>query len=109
MSRRSADVYETSTETLFLGRQDAVQRVTLPPITTFVKNRNTVNRQDGGPLLKVLEVACGTGRFMTFLRDQLDLDTEYTTVDLSPFYLEAARDNDAYWRKDPSRDGRTTW
>jgi len=98
MSRRSADVYETSTETLFLGRQDAMQRATLPPVTSFVENCK-VNRQDGGRPLKVLEVACGTGRFMTFLRDQLDLDAEYTAVDLSPFYLETARDNDAYWRK----------
>lgn len=100
-STKSANVYETSTETLFLGRQDAMQRSTLPAITDFVKSRNANNnnQNEKGRPLKVLEVACGTGRFMTFLRDQLDIDTEYTAVDLSPYYLEAARDNDAYWRK----------
>ena len=49
--------------------------------------------------MKVLEVACGTGRFMTFVRDNLPLDTEYTALDLSPFYLDAARENDKYWRR----------
>jgi ubiquinone/menaquinone biosynthesis C-methylase UbiE len=49
--------------------------------------------------MRVLEVACGTGRFMTFVRDNLPLDSEYTAVDLSPFYLEKSRDNDNYWRR----------
>ena len=49
--------------------------------------------------MRVLEIACGTGRFMTFVRDNLPLDTEYTAVDLSPFYLEKASDNDSYWRR----------
>mmetsp|Transcript_13850 Transcript_13850/g.30079 ORF Transcript_13850/g.30079 Transcript_13850/m.30079 type:complete len:340 (-) Transcript_13850:49-1068(-) len=95
MSKRSADVYETSTETLFLGRQDAMQRTALPPIVRHAKNHRSA--EEGS--FKVLEVACGTGRFMTFLRDSLPLDAECTAVDLSPYYLDAARDNDAYWRK----------
>lgn len=56
--------------------------------------------------MRVLEVACGTGRFMTFVRDNLPLDTEYTALDLSPFYLEKAADNDSYWRR--TRSGSTT-
>jgi ubiquinone/menaquinone biosynthesis C-methylase UbiE len=90
LSKDSADVYEVSTETLFLGRQDAMQRTSLPALMERAK------RVRDRPM-KVLEVACGTGRFMTFARDNLPLDTEYTAVDLSPFYLDAARDNDAYW------------
>jgi len=86
MSKKSAQVYETSTETLFLGRQDAMQRTALGPLV------------EARPK-KVLEVACGTGRFMTFVRDNLPLESEYTAVDLSPFYLEAARENDNEWRK----------
>ena len=101
MSKRSADVYETSTETLFLGRQDAMQRTSLPPIV----QQKAKNRSKDSPPMKVLEVACGTGRFMTFIRDNLPLDTECVAVDLSPFYLEAARDNDAYWRKTKHRSG----
>ena len=48
--------------------------------------------------MKILEVACGTGRFMTFARDNLPLDAEFTGVDLSPFYLNNAKKNDRNWR-----------
>ena len=37
MSQRSAQVYETSTETLFVGRQDAMQRLTLLPVAEFME------------------------------------------------------------------------
>jgi ubiquinone/menaquinone biosynthesis C-methylase UbiE len=94
MSRKSADVYETSTETLFLGRQDAMQRTSLKPLIDLSRKL----KSEGRPM-RILEVACGTGRFMTFVRDNLPLDTEYTGIDLSPFYLDAARENDQYWRK----------
>jgi len=94
MSKKSADVYETSTETLFLGRQDSMQRTSLPALVAQSKKL----AEDERPM-KVLEVAAGTGRFMTFVRDNLPLDTEYAAVDLSPYYLDAARANDAYWRK----------
>ena len=88
MSSQSAAVYETSTETLFVGRQDAMQRQTLRPLLAS-KERSPA---------RVLEVACGTGRFATFVRDNLPA-AEMTAVDLSPFYLEAARENDDYWRR----------
>merc|ERR1719265_2920761 len=90
MSPSSAKVYETSTETLFLGRQDAMQRLSLLPL------RNVANARNGAP--RILEVACGTGRFATFIRDNHPT-ADVTLVDLSPFYLEAARENDDYWRK----------
>lgn len=99
MSSDSANVYETSTETLFLGRQDSMQRTSLPPIVAL-----SDSVRSSGRTLRVLEVACGTGRFMTFVRDNLPLDAEYTAVDLSPFYLEKARDNDDYWRKTRARE-----
>ena len=103
MSQRSANVYETSTETLFLGRQDAMQRSALGPIIDYSKTFQMKSSSNDGEPLKVLEVACGTGRFMTFIRDGLPLDTECTAVDLSPFYLDKARDNDAYYRKEACR------
>jgi ubiquinone/menaquinone biosynthesis C-methylase UbiE len=89
-SSRSAAVYETSTETLFVGRQDAMQRQSLRPLLPVAKQAG------GAP--RVLEVACGTGRFATFIRDNLP-DAALTATDLSPFYLEAARENDEYWRR----------
>jgi ubiquinone/menaquinone biosynthesis C-methylase UbiE len=94
MSQESANVYETSTETLFLGRQDAMQRTALVPLVEFANEQKDVI----GRPLKILEVACGTGRFMTFARDNLPLDADFTGVDLSPFYLDKARDNDKNWR-----------
>ena len=86
MSSESANVYETSTETLFLGRQDAMQRTALLPL-----------RASERPIKRILEVACGTGRFGTFIRDNYPT-SQLTSVDLSPFYLDAARKNDVYWR-----------
>lgn len=91
MSSESANVYDTSTETLFLGRQDSMQRSALIPLVQYAKDVK-------GRPLKVLEVACGTGRFMTFVRDNLPLDSTFTAIDLSPFYLEKARKNDSQWR-----------
>ena len=40
MSDRSAEVYEHSTETLFFGRQDAMQRSSLVPISKFISVSN---------------------------------------------------------------------
>ena len=90
LSTTSAQRYEVSTETLFLGRQDAMQRQTLLPLLLM-------NKKDNKPQ-SVLEVGCGTGRFATFLRDNLP-EAHVTLSDLSPYYLEKARENDAYWRK----------
>merc|ERR1719491_1058990 len=38
MSQKSADIYETSTETLFLGRQDAMQRTALVPLVEYMND-----------------------------------------------------------------------
>ena len=89
MSTESANTYEVSTETLFLGRQDAMQRQTLVPLKQhFIRE----------PPQQMLEVACGTGRHATFARDNFPT-TNMTLVDLSPFYLNKARENDRYWRQ----------
>jgi len=107
MSTRSAQVYETSTESLFLGRQDAMQRTALPALMRAARDFSTRQKilQKKRPM-RVLEVACGTGRFLTFVQDNLPPDTEYTAVDLSPYYLEAARENDAYYRKFTTDDAK---
>lgn len=63
LSEQSAKVYEVSTETLFLGRQDAMQRQTLVPLHKFV-----MSRPAGSTGLRALEIAAGTGRFATFIK-----------------------------------------
>jgi len=108
LSTQSAEVYEVSTETLFLGRQDAMQRTALVPLSEYMRERvnegapedgstATAVREDGAGA-KLLELACGTGRFLTFVRDNYPgMDT--TGLDLSPFYLIEARKNGEYWEK----------
>lgn len=91
MSSQSANLYEVSTETLFLGRQDAMQRQTLLPLKKYFSSMAK------GEPESILEVACGTGRFATFTRDNFP-QAHLTLTDLSPFYLEKARANEAYWR-----------
>lgn len=83
LSRRSADLYDLSVEFLFLGAADVMRRQTLPPVTRFL-------RKNPGPK-RILDVACGTGRLLY----QLSLahpNHAYTGVDLSPFYLDRARE-----------------
>jgi ubiquinone/menaquinone biosynthesis C-methylase UbiE len=63
VDHRSASVYEFSTETLFFGRQDAMQRTTLLPLAQHIRERGL----DPGAM-RVMEACCGTGRFHTFLK-----------------------------------------
>jgi hypothetical protein len=60
---RSASIYEFSTETLFFGRQDAMQRSALVPLAQHIRD----NGLDPGSM-RVMEACCGTGRFHTFLK-----------------------------------------
>ena len=63
LSDKSASVYETSTETLFIGRQDSMQRSAMVPLADFMRGRLPEGRDT-----RLLEVACGTGRFGTFMK-----------------------------------------
>lgn len=88
LSSESAETYEVSTESLFLGRQDSMQRQTLVPLKKYFKEEAPQ---------RILECACGTGRLATFTRDEFPT-SQMTLVDLSPFYLAKARDNIRYWQ-----------
>lgn len=73
-----------------------MQRSALVPIAEFMAGKDPSQ-------VRVLEVACGTGRFATFLKDNypaLDL----TLSDLSPFYLAEARSNMRYWKSKRAPD-----
>jgi ubiquinone/menaquinone biosynthesis C-methylase UbiE len=93
LSAKSAAVYEHSTETLFFGRQDAMQRTSLVPISQFIKEKGSDPSS-----LKLLEVAAGTGRFHTFIKDNWP-EMNSICSDLSPFYLAKARENIQLWRQ----------
>ncbi|DBB16477.1 TPA: hypothetical protein ACH3X3_014754 [Trebouxia sp. C0006] len=96
-SEKSASVYETSTETLFLGRQDAMQRQSLVPLHSFMQARSSLGHSQGEHT-SMLEVACGTGRFATFVKDNYP-HMSYTALDLSPYYLYEARTNIKEWHR----------
>jgi len=65
-----------------------MQRQTLIPL---------LKHFESAPPQSILEVAAGTGRFATFVRDNFPA-ADMTITELSPFYLEKARENDKYWR-----------
>ncbi|MCX4246942.1 class I SAM-dependent methyltransferase [Paraliomyxa miuraensis] len=83
LSRRSAELYDVGVEFLFGGTADVMRRQIIPPL---VAHARTCPRP-----LRVLEVACGTGRAGEQLLRALP-DADYTGVDLSPYYLDVARE-----------------
>lgn len=101
LSSSSADVYEISTESLFRGSQDAMQRTVLKAISHFLKSY-----QRKQPQITMLDLGAGTGRFSTFVRDNWP-DANYILADLSPFYLQKARENMSYWQRKRARSHRS--
>ena len=72
-------------ESLFLGNADAMRRQILPALASHLR----AGGRDPADV-KLLDVASGTGRFVSFVLDNFPtLDT--TVLDLSPFYLAECR------------------
>jgi ubiquinone/menaquinone biosynthesis C-methylase UbiE len=81
LSHRSARLYDLSVELLFGGVADVMRRMTLPPLLAGLRDL---------PHPRVLDVACGTGRFLDALRRCVP-GAHLSGVDLSPFYVAHAR------------------
>lgn len=84
-SAHSAEVYDLGVELLFRGMADVMRRQVIPPITRFVHEQGVPAAR-----LRLLDVACGTGRLLR------QLATAHPTlrfhgIDLSPYYVQAAR------------------
>lgn len=92
LSAASANSYEVSTEVLFGGTQDAMQRLALVPVREWLRGR-----REGDGSVELLEAACGTGRLLCQLAESFP-EFRLTGLDLSPFYLEEARANYARWQ-----------
>ena len=84
LSVRSAKSYEYATETLFQGCQDAMQRAALVPLARHLAGRDVSS-------MTLLEVAAGTGRVHTFVKDNWP-DLRTICSDMSPYYLAEARE-----------------
>jgi len=83
LSEDSAEIYDHQVEALFTGAADAMRRAALAELVHEVRAHD--QRQT-----RVLDLACGTGRFMAqTLRAMPKLNL--TGLDLSPPYADAAR------------------
>jgi ubiquinone/menaquinone biosynthesis C-methylase UbiE len=83
LSRRSAELYDLGVEFLFLGTADVMRRQVIPPLSDTLRG--------AAEPVRVLDVGCGTGRTLY----QLSLAHprhKYFGVDLSPFYVDRARE-----------------
>jgi ubiquinone/menaquinone biosynthesis C-methylase UbiE len=85
LSEESARLYDIQVDTLFIGTSGAMRRQALPPIAAYVRGKD--QRQ-----LSMLDVACGTGRFLGQAAQAFPA-MPMTGVDLSAAYVEAAREH----------------
>lgn len=82
LSDHSARLYDPGVEFLFLGTADVMRRMAIPPVVDAV---------EGAKAPSVLDVACGTGRFLHQLRRALP-GARLSGLDMSPFYVDYARE-----------------
>ncbi|MGH6816891.1 MAG: class I SAM-dependent methyltransferase, partial [Hyphomicrobiaceae bacterium] len=85
LTERSARLYDVQVETLFMGSANVMRRAGLRPIAEFIKGRD----QRG---LALLDVACGTGRFLRQVRLAFPA-LRLTGLDLSKVYLDEAENH----------------
>lgn len=85
LSDMSANLYDLQVEILFNGAADAMRRRILAPLKRGLETFANLPSQQ----LKVLDVACGTGRTLRMIRGALPKVSLFGT-DLSPAYLRKA-------------------
>jgi ubiquinone/menaquinone biosynthesis C-methylase UbiE len=91
LSRRSAELYDHQVEVLFGGGADAMRRQALVPLQRVLAGR-------GVRRASLIDLACGTGRFLRAVKSNYPR-LAVTALDLSPFYLEAAREALRPWSR----------
>ena len=82
LSERSARLYDAGVEFLFGGTADIMRRMAIPPVVDAVRGRARP---------RVLDLACGTGRFLLQLHRALP-HAQLFGLDMSGPYLERASD-----------------
>jgi len=82
LSERSARLYDASVEFLFGGTADIMRRMAIPPVVEAVRGRAQP---------RILDLACGTGRFLLQLHGALPHAKLYG-LDMSGPYLQRAGD-----------------
>lgn len=105
LSDLSASLYDLQVELLFNGAADAMRRRVLAPLKQAIAGRlpadqtvdqkfdqiniNQTNIKNKSERAKILDVACGTGRTLKFIRASLPTASLFG-IDLSPPYLRKA-------------------
>ena len=82
LTDESAQLYDIQVETLFMGSTGAMRRQAIPAIAEFVRGRDQRS-------LRLLDLACGTGRFLAQLAQAFPA-MPLTGIDLSQAYLAQA-------------------
>ena len=99
LSDASAERYDHQVEVLFGGGAAAMRRQALVPLKRALAGNSVAGNSVAGPGgARLLDLACGTGRFLR------EVKTNYprlhvTGLDLSPHYLSAARRELAPWSR----------
>lgn len=91
LTKDSADRYDTQVEVLFKGSANAMRRQALPPLHEIVAGRDQRR-------LRVLDIACGTGRFLDFVK-QTWPRLPVVGLDLSEAYCRHARRHLSRWSR----------
>jgi len=91
LSADSAQLYDYQVEVLFTGGADAMRRQALVPIGNAI-------RQKGMRNCRLLDVGCGTGRFLKSIKQNFPRLT-VSGLDLSRPYLQKAHSNLAPWSR----------
>ena len=89
LSDDSAEIYDHQVEALFTGAADAMRRMALAELIKEIQGQDQRKVQ-------VLDLACGTGRFMRQVMTAMP-KLQLTGLDLSPPYAQAARNHVRHW------------
>jgi ubiquinone/menaquinone biosynthesis C-methylase UbiE len=89
MTRDSARRYDTQVEVLFKGTANAIRRQALPPLHELFAGRDQRR-------LQVLDVGCGTGRFLDFVK-QAWPRLPAVGLDMSEAYIAEAKQHLRRW------------
>jgi len=89
MTEDSAKRYDTQVEILFKGMANAMRRQALPPLHELFRGRDQRS-------LRFLDVACGSGRFLDFVKQSWPR-MPAVGIDLSEPYLAEARRHLRRW------------
>lgn len=93
LSSSAVNAYDFKSEAIYAGAYDAMMRQMLVPIHFWMAKSERSESE-----LSILEVGGGTGRLMSFFRDNYP-KASASLLELSPYMLEKAGKTDEYFRR----------